>query len=502
MTRKSNWFLSILLVSVGAQATPQTAPSDAFTKLLARQRRDMRLPFMVSDWTRKIIDGQIRPASHLWSAVKTQLPASFQATGTAAELYTLWKLGLPNTFFNEWATAIANPQFAQSKANAALTDALEEEWTTWLETNTFAITDKQRTLWINHQSHPTLKARFALRGDQTQALAIAAQLPETSLLRWKLAEGAATDLAKQGKVEAAIALAEKYGEAAQDDAQTASAYHVLMARLRYQDGDLERAIAQYDQVAGDYAQYPLIIEERGWALARSGDYDRLRGDLFTLRTPVLKNFFGPESYVLQSVSELKLCRYDGVRKTFAEFDAAYSPVAKQITSALREKNSPVAPWSDDYSKLALQTQAQVQNEIHTLAELERESLSAPLSAVGRQSHWKAFANELGTNLQAANDAVAKEQRRIWMSHASMLSEAIKKMRFVKLELLMELGISPSGTTDTQKTSTLADLHPAPEADGVQTFPYEGVVWPDELFHFKAMASNRCPGAENATAGAR
>ncbi len=78
-----------------------------------------------------------------------------------------------------------------------------------------------------------------------------------------------------------------------------------------------------------------------------------------------------------------------------------------------------------------------------------------------------------------------------------LKEAIRKMQFVKIELMTQVRSLSSEATPVnlppqpQRLSAAAEL----KEKGDQTFPFDGVGWADELFHLRSTAQARCLAAK-------
>ena len=100
---------------------------------------------------------------------------------------------------------------------------------------------------------------------------------------------------------------------------------------------------------------------------------------------------------------------------------------------------------------------------------------------------------------ATKKQLAAEYRRQWRNREHALSEAIRKMQFVKVELLSQLRYfsklhrspsEPVASNDAkEKERAKTDLNLA--SDGDRSFPFDGVVWPDELFKLRSVAMGQC-----------
>ncbi|MGZ3721545.1 MAG: hypothetical protein ACXVA9_01360, partial [Bdellovibrionales bacterium] len=82
---------------------------DAFQQQLAiAVMSHKRVSFDIKQWAQAVMDNEYAHAAHLWTAIQMQIPADFRDEAEATQLYLLWKLGLKQTFFDQWVKALAN----------------------------------------------------------------------------------------------------------------------------------------------------------------------------------------------------------------------------------------------------------------------------------------------------------------------------------------------------------------------------------------------------------
>src|SRR5205814_766022 len=89
-----------------------------------------------------------------------------------------------------------------------------------------------------------------------------------------------------------------------------------------------------------------------------------------------------------------------------------------------------------------------------LDQLGKESIAAALPAVGIQKHWKEAQDDLQVLIEIAKKNQDQEFRRQWKNQKIILSEAIRKMRFIKVEFMTEIRQLSEGKID--KSSLVAD----------------------------------------------
>lgn len=494
----------------GSQTLQNTAVtlSDPFlAQLFASVQVIPDLSFEARAWMNRFFNGQVRDAAHQWRAIQPHLTSTVLPSAQIAWLYSLWKLNLPQTFTQAWFEAQANPALASHRLMQTLEQVMAPTAAQWLQTGAVALTPSQEqqltTLGEAARTSPVALSYRALsamrKGDA--ALSVVSQLAPDHALKMPLAQTAALAAARRGDLAAAGGILKAQLEPALErlkDPEQLAQHYLQIARLLYQAGVLDGARTYYERIPEKAQSFLTAREELAWVMLRQGDHSSLRGLVKTLSLPLWKDRFAPELPLVRAVSNLKLCYYDAVEQDFADFLERNRPWATRIQQALVAPEPPAPVREDPYSRRALARRAGLEQEMARLTELGDTSLSAGLPAVGRQMHW----DELRTQLQGASEIAKKEvsdeYRRSWRAASQELKEAIRKMQFVKVELLSQLhqlAQNQSGERDQLTTSQAsavsapaAKLDVAPER---QVFPFDGVVWADELFRLKGVAPSRC-----------
>jgi tetratricopeptide (TPR) repeat protein len=421
----------------------------------------------------------------------------------AAFLYSVYRLDLPQMFMNEWLAAMENPQFASSRAAASLDEGVSaSSFDAWLLDHKVVLNSSQEAIVkrIGSSRHPvwlTLNA-FVFQRRGILAEEFLPKLAINSPFRPRLSMTVALHYAKKGDIGSAAKVLKLYYEPwvnQTKDAKAVSNYTLNIARLLYQVGSVDGAIQYYSKIPKGSPDYITAREELAWSWLRQGDMTELRGNLKTLTSTLMSDQFRPESFLVKAISDLKLCYYDQVEKDFSQFLTQHMPWAKKIESALQSPDSAEPRLIDDYSQYAMDAVKSRQTELTALQGLASRSESAVLPAVGPQIQWTHAIGALTLNLESAKKLRAEEFRRQWKSDKSILTEAIRKMQFVKVELLSQVG-EQTKLTDKSNPLTPAKVEDGKQkimANGDQTFPFDGVVWPDELFKLRSVTQGQCIG---------
>lgn len=462
------------------------------------------LPYEVNQWALKVVSEDVRPAAHLISAMQTKIPQSFYMASRAAEAYMYWKLGLAQTFFDRFTNLLSQQAFHDSRLAIALEQTVSKNFDKWLTDNAIAVSsDQQATIAKMDPKrsllYATLKGWIALRKG-LEAKDILPLLPPDHAFKIPLAETAALALARNKDLAGAARVLKEHLEPAielKKDPKLRSAYSIEIARLLYQAGSLDGAEQFYEKIPNGAPEYLKAREELTWVWLRKGNSEKLRGELATLSSPLFAKQFSPETYLVRSVSNLKFCYYDKVQADIDQFIASNGKWAKEIQTNLEATDPQPSPQSDFFSKQAKAALAKRTEEKVALGRLIEQSIEAALPAVGQQTHWVAARDQMAANEEAAKKALQAEYRRQWKNMHLTLKEAIRKMQFVKVELMSQVRTLTRTDTTTSKLegSTLTPSMQLAKKElqekGDMTFPFDGVVWADELFHLRSTAQARC-----------
>jgi tetratricopeptide (TPR) repeat protein len=270
-------------------------------------------------------------------------------------------------------------------------------------------------------------------------------------------------------------------------------HYLQVARLLYQAGNLDAAEAYYEKVPNNVPEYLAAREELTWVWLRQGNMPKLRGEIATLNSGLFDKAFAPEVPLVRAVSNLKLCYYDAVEGDIQKFVQTNAKWAKEIEEALKSEDPQSPPKKDYFTAVAETSLQKKQAEMNEVNKLLEDSVQAVIPAVGPQSHWVVARDQLNKKLELAKQSKSEEYRRQWKNMQHALTEGIRKMQFVKVELLTQVKLyGGSTTTLTQKALKVEDVKELNDPQNM-TFKFDGVVWPDELFQMRGIAQAKCLG---------
>lgn len=465
------------------------------------------LSYETNAWVQQFFAGKFETFAHLKTAMASSVDqiqsANFRNSINAAYVYSLYRLDLAQSFMNEWLKAMDNTSFASSPAAFSLDEAVSSiiPMDQWLVDQKIQLTAEQeaiirKTGMSRHPAWLSLHAMILQRKGMA-AEEILSKLGVNSPFRPKLAMTVALAYAKKNDLGNAAKILKIYYEPWMNqskDPTARSRYSLEIARLLYQIGSVDGAIQYYQKIPKGSADYITAREELSWCWLRQGNIAELRGNLATLNSSVMSDQFRPESSLVKAISDLKICNYSQVEKDFDVFVKSNKEWAKKIEAAIQAPESATPRIVDDFSQYAMDSVKARAVEITKLQELANRSVSAALPAVGQQKHWLAAIRNLNQAMEFGKKRQSEEFRRQWKSDKLTLQESIRKMQFVKIELLSQVSQVESLTSKQEAPKEIMQAAKNKiNEQGDHSFPFDGVIWPDELFKLRALTDGQCAG---------
>ncbi len=260
-----------------------------------------------------------------------------------------------------------------------------------------------------------------------------------------------------------IAIAGTSLQFANASAQSEDLKLLNQARKLYEKNQLDKAIEAYSKIpkASDY--WAESIEETAWAHARKKDYEKAIATLKSVFNPVFAPYIGPETYVLSSFIELKLCDYKGAYDRIKTFKAEMLPRVEALENIVNDKNLEfVNSWVQKLSSGSIKTADQLGKDINKLPRfIQRDTKKMTLARMKELA--KKDLEEISKNLKKMKIIEIEGTQR---SYAYVKPDKTEKLKF-----------------DTRKSSDIL------------VFPDEqdGEVWLDEIGKYEVKAS-KCPTA--------
>jgi tetratricopeptide (TPR) repeat protein len=278
--------------------------------------------------------------------------------------------------------------------------------------------------------------------------------------------------------------------AKKSDINELSNFHMQLARLLYQVGQLEASKSYYELIPDESNQFIQAQAELLWVNLRLGNLSKLMGTLKSLEHNVFKDQFIPEAYLVGSIARLKMCEFKDVKTTMDNFISEYSQWLDKINKNIDSKK-PSLVMDDFYLNLVKTAQATLNQEKEKLQELKIKSVEGALPAIGEQPHWKKSLTGLNEEYRNSEAMMSFELKRPWINRKLILKETIRKMRFVKVEYISLMRRIQRRLAKSKNIDSVSTFKSAPVKNNELKFSFDGVYFADELFNLTADVKSLC-----------
>lgn len=403
----------------------------------------------------------------------------------ASRLYLLWNLGLNQTYFNEWLKLSADKDFFSSPFAHLIDQLTGPKASEWLVGNGIYITQAQREKLVKIKNLQSLfnnsaQAYFNLRSG-IAGMDYIKRLPVSDKLRLKLGDSLILGYARKNELAKSAKLLKEIYEpilAKENDVEKLSTYYMLLARLLYQARAFEAAEHYYSLIPAESSKFLNARVEKLWIDMRKEDLASLKGDLKTLTMHIFEDKFLPEVHLVSAMANLKLCQFKAVEKNFADYIRIQNKFAAEIEQNLSSKEPRIIDQNDFYLKQLILSESKLATEKGLLEGYKDENLRSQISMIEDIS-------------QSVKLDKVKETQRKWTNRKKMLEASIRKMRFVKVEFLSLMRRLNSALAEVKTSDKVQLKSSALAKDNQLVFPYDGVTFGDELFHYESNLKNLC-----------
>lgn len=115
-----------------------------------------------------------------------------------------------------------------------------------------------------------------------------------------------------------------------------------LARQLFEKKKFAEAIKEYEKIPQSSDRYFLAIEEKSWAHLHLDNIDKAIAGSRTLTSPALSGLVGAEPYLLQAISQLKICDYVAVFQTLKDFKQYKRAQVEAVQKIAKNKRNEVS----------------------------------------------------------------------------------------------------------------------------------------------------------------
>lgn len=286
-----------------------------------------------------------------------------------------------------------------------------------------------------------------------------------------------------------------------------------IARIYYETKKYRDAIAYYARIPRASDNWLQALFEASWAFFIMEKSNNTLGNIHTLHSPFFDHRFFPESYILQSVTFLRLCRYDRVKKSMNRFKKRYKPVLKDIKSLLSrtENNSrkffkivyeynsgSLRSYQNAWEILDALSRTDSYKQAGTTINFASKELAilsrAPKTwkSVGLLSEIKSFL--VKKKIAAKNDTGRRLYRQA-VGFYKYLIELSNQTKLITAELLLgkvdALRSKMKIKTSPKKGNFIGGMKRLKIGQDLEYWPFEGEYWEDELGGYVYNVASKC-----------
>lgn len=321
----------------------------------------------------------------------------------------------------------------------------------------------------------------ARHGLDIWAAARFARLPPTSPYAARAAYVQAVQLVAARKLPEASAAFEALLEREVLPADVATDARRSLARLAFEAGRYDDALARYETIRDQAPEDPALILEMAWTQFHRGDSRRALGLLMALDAPIYADLIAPERFVLEALSLRRLCQFDAARVAAVRLRTQYG-------EALRDLEAGVRPIASVPLRKAARQRGESRSRSAFRASLEGEL--AWVSSHRRRLGASLFAGlerilrrGLENATQAEERALSAEVQQV----AEELLQADESVRLIQHELAVALlrgRRRPEGPPEALPVEVRV-------SDRRALFKFSGEFWTDELDDLVVTLDERC-----------
>jgi len=288
-----------------------------------------------------------------------------------------------------------------------------------------------------------------------------------------------------------------------------------VGRVYYERKDYKKAFSYYSQIPRDSDLWLETLFEGGWAFFMIQKHNNTLGNIHTIHSPFFANRFYPETYILDAITYLRLCRYQALRDQLRKFQERYKPTFADLNNLLKKyNNNPEAFYSviakyratgrlGEYNAatevIDAVSRSDAFKEAATVVKgLEREA--SQLRAQGARWEVSGLSDVLRMSFEARKKATVRVAGEILFGQAVQqfryLRDLSDQTRLINLEMLsgrtdqLRQRYNPE-TQQSDSTSWGDGMKPLNLKAEIEYWPFEGEYWEDELGGYVYNIDSKC-----------
>ena len=288
-----------------------------------------------------------------------------------------------------------------------------------------------------------------------------------------------------------------------------------LARVYYEKKDYRRAFSNYSQIARDSDLWLQTLFEGAWAFFMIQKHNNSLGNVHTIHSPFFENRFFPETYILNAITYLRLCRYPNLRENLRKFQERYKPTFADLNNLLKKYNSNPEAFFNLIAKYRNSGKlGEYQAATEVIDAISRSDAYKEAALVVRGFEKEAgLLRGLGTRWEVSglsdilrNSFETRKRSTIQSAGQVLFNQAVQQFRYLKdlsdqtrlINLEMYSGRTDqlrsrfnSETVVTDGTQWGDGMKPLNLKQELEYWPFQGEYWEDELGGYVYNIDSKC-----------
>jgi tetratricopeptide (TPR) repeat protein len=298
-----------------------------------------------------------------------------------------------------------------------------------------------------------------------------------------------------------------------------------LGRIHYEKKDFRRSLSYFAQMPRDSDLWLESLFEGAWAFFMLQKHNNALGNVHTLHSPFFANRFFPESYILNAITYLRLCRVDAVRKSLKNFQERYKPTFSDLKNLLIKYQNQsaafftvIARYNSQGSLKEYPSATEVIDNVSRSDAFKEAQLvvryvdkeRASIKKYGGKWEMTGLSEVLRTSLEGRKTATIHtagedlyDSARLLFKYLLDLSNQTQLINLDRLTSITDkfreqFGEAPAASDNT---SWGEGMRPLSLKDELEYWPFEGEWWEDELGGYVYNIDSQC-GAKKSEKGSK
>lgn len=288
-----------------------------------------------------------------------------------------------------------------------------------------------------------------------------------------------------------------------------------LGRLHYERNEIRKSFENYSQIPRDSDLWLQSLFEGAYGFFRLQKHNNTLGNLHTITSPFFERRFYPETYILQAITYLYLCRLDEVDRSLKLFQDRYRPKFSDLNKMLTTYKGKYTAF---YDVVAVYKNTKSMREFSAAVDIidavsRTEGFKEGQTVVRNVERERSLLRTRGARLDELaevlknyyselRDATAQRTGQQAFDHALQLFRYLRDLsdqtRLINLQRQASAtdlirNIYQGDPGGAEKTDWGEGMRPLNLKQQLEYWPFEGEYWEDELGAYIYNIDSKCGG---------